>query len=98
LLKQLSTVGYDLALHHVGQSHVMEQVVSGFTRNDGAAIALPTSEHFLIPTMKGPLDVSPRTLLANDIINLRNYTNTPNSSLLELIKLNKTLYPGAFIK
>ncbi len=27
---------------------------------------------------------------------LRNYTNAPNSSLRELIGLNKQMYPGAF--
>jgi hypothetical protein len=37
--------------------------------------------------------MSPRSLLARDIWNLRRYTNTPNSSLQQLIELNKTMYP-----
>jgi hypothetical protein len=40
--------------------------------------------------------MSPRDLLARDIWNLRQYTNTPNSSLQQLINLNKTMYPEAF--
>jgi hypothetical protein len=35
---------------------------------------------------------------AQDISYLRNYTNAPNSSLQQLIQLNKTTYPGAFAK
>jgi hypothetical protein len=32
-------------------------------------------------------------LLAWDIMNLRQHTTTPNSSLQQLIELNKTMYP-----
>ncbi len=97
-LQCLSSVGDDLALHHVGQAHVMQQVAPGFTRAGGASIALPTAEHLGIPTLKGSFEGSARSLLARDISNLRNYTNAPNSSLIELIRLNKQLYPGSFTK
>ena len=97
-LQTLSTVGDDLALHHVGQSHAMEQAVLGFSRQGAAAIALPTAEHLAIPTIKGAFEGSARSLLANDIKNLRAFTNASNSSLQQLIELNKNLFPGSFAK
>jgi len=40
-----------------------------------------------------------REVLARDIFELRRvYPNIPNSSLKELIQMNKTMYPRAFIK
>jgi hypothetical protein len=40
-----------------------------------------------------------RQVLARDIIELiRVYPNVPNSSLQQLIQMNETMYPGAFIK
>jgi hypothetical protein len=40
-----------------------------------------------------------RQLLARDIFELRRvYQNIPNSSLQELIEMNKTMYPNAFLK
>src|SRR5471030_666874 len=53
----------------------------------------PEAQHAAIPTLGGAVDMSPRSLLARDIWNLRRYTNTPNSSLQQLIELNKTMYP-----
>lgn len=42
--------------------------------------------------------MTPRDLLANDIWNLRDFTEAPNASLQKLIQLNKQMYPGAFAK
>ncbi|WP_225865752.1 hypothetical protein [Dyadobacter aurulentus] len=40
-----------------------------------------------------------RQVLARDIFELRRvYPKVPNSSLQQLIQMNKTMYPGAFIK
>jgi hypothetical protein len=97
-LKARSVVGDGLDLHHVGQARMMEQTVAGYTRASGPAIALPRGEHALIPTLKGTASMTPRQLLARDIWNLRQLTNTPNSSLRELIRLNKAMYPGAFTR
>jgi hypothetical protein len=36
---------------------------------------------------------NPPGLLANDIRNNRNFTNTPNNALRDLINLNKSLHP-----
>jgi RHS repeat-associated protein len=95
-LRARSAVGDGLDLHHVGQAHAMEQIVPGYTRATAPAIALPQAEHAAIPTLRGAVDMSPRTLLARDIWNLRQYTNTPNSVLQQLIELNKTMYPESF--
>jgi DNA invertase Pin-like site-specific DNA recombinase len=47
---------------------------------------------------RGSVSMSPRSVLANDIMNLRNYTNAPNSSLKAVINLNKELFPETFAK
>jgi RHS repeat-associated protein len=92
-----SHVGDDLALHHVGQAHAMEQIVSGYERPTAPSIALPTGEHRLIPNLRGTVNLTPRQLLARDIWNLRTYTNAPNESLMQLIQMNRDMYPGAFL-
>jgi len=97
-LRARSAAGDGFDLHHVGQAHAMEQIVSGYSRATGPAIALPEAEHAAIPTLRGSVNMSPRSLLARDIWNLREYTNTPNSKLQQLIQLNKTMYREAFAK
>jgi RHS repeat-associated protein len=93
-----SIVGDDLVVHHVGQAYPLEELIPGYNRAYGPAISVPTAEHLQIPNLRGSINLTPRQVLANDIQNLRNYTNTPNSSLQELIQLNKQMYPGAFEK
>ncbi|KHF76626.1 hypothetical protein PJ15_0350 [Acinetobacter sp. neg1] len=39
---------------------------------------------------------SPRSLLVKDIMDMRNYTSTPNRSLIKLIEMNKKMYLTAF--
>jgi len=97
-LRHLSHVGDDLALHHVGQSHAMEQLISKYDTRTGPAIAIPTAQHRAIPNLTGSYTGTARDLLARDIRNLRNYTDAPNNSLRDLIRLNKELYPEAFTK
>lgn len=96
-LKSRST-GDMLDIHHVGQANPMEQVIPGYSRSNAPSIAIPRSEHQMIPTRKGPYTGSARDQLAKDIRDLRNYTNAPNSSLQDLIQLNKDMYPNAFRK
>ncbi len=97
-LKGASTAFDGLDIHHVAQSHPLQQIVSGYNRNSAPAIALPRAEHMAIPTLRGDYGGTARQLLAQDIINLRNYTNSPNSSLQSLIDLNKKMFPSAFTK
>ena len=49
-------------------------------------------------TLQGSVSMSPRSLLARDIRNLRLNTDAPNSVLQQLIELNKTMYPEAFAR
>ena len=98
VLKGRSIVGDGLDIHHAMQKNPAGQVVPNYNPLSAPSIALPRAEHAMIPTLRGPYTGSARSLLAKDIMDMRNYTNVPNSSLIELIKLNKQMYPAAFIK
>jgi RHS repeat-associated protein len=95
-LKGRSTPGDGTEIHHAAQKHPAGQAIPGYDPKSGPSIALPRGEHRDIPTMKGEYSGSARDLLAKDIRDLRNNTNAPNSSLRDLIQLNKDMYPGAF--
>ena len=95
-LKSRSVAGDGLDIHHAMQKNPAGQAVGGYNPANGPSIAVPRGEHSRIPTIKGEYTGSARDLLAKDIRDLRNYTNAPNSSLRELIDLNKQMYPGAF--
>ena len=97
-LKARSVVGDGLDIHHVAQAHPLEQVIPGYNRATGPAITVPRAQHSTIPTVRGPFTGIARDQLANDIWDLRNYTDAPNSSLQDLINLNKQMYPGPYTK
>ena len=97
-LKNRSKVGDNLDIHHVAQKHPANQIIDGYNSQNAPSIALPRKEHVRIPNSKGIYEGTARDLLANDIRNLRNYTNVPNSNLKKLIQLNKEMYPEAFKK
>ncbi len=78
------------------QKHPAGQVIAGYDSKTAPSIAVPKSKHNKIPNIKGDYSGNARGLLANDIKNSRNYTDAPNSSLRELISLNKSMYPDAF--
>jgi hypothetical protein len=97
-LKASSVVGDGLDIHHAVQAYPATQVIQGYDRLVAPSIAIPQAEHRLIPAITGEFSGTARDLLAKDILDLRNYTNAPTSSLQELIQLNKQMYPGAFSK
>ena len=97
-LQKASAVGDNLDLHHVLQSHPGGQVIPGYDRATAPAIALPTREHKRINTVRGAYTGTARDQLAKDIRDLRRHTNAPNSSLQQLIQLNKQMYPGPLRK
>ena len=97
-LKGRSVAGDGLDIHHAPQDQLAQQVLPGATRPSGPSIALPELEHRAIPRVRGATNLSPRDLLAMTVRDLRNFTNAPNSAIKDLINLNKTTYPGAFIK
>uniref|UniRef100_UPI001B7F8F4B RHS repeat-associated core domain-containing protein n=1 Tax=Thiobacillus thioparus TaxID=931 RepID=UPI001B7F8F4B len=87
-----------LQIHHVGQGNPMSQIIPGYQYNSAPAIVLPTEIHQAIPTVRGAVTGTARSQLAKDILDLRRYTDAPNSSLRELINLNKSMYPESFRK
>lgn len=88
--------GDELDMHHAGQAHQVEQVVSDYDRASGPAITVPRAEHVQIPTVRGPVSGSARDKSAEGIRDFRNYTDAPNSSLQEPIELNRTQFPESF--
>ncbi|MCR8851118.1 hypothetical protein NQ095_22120 [Rossellomorea sp. SC111] len=88
-----------LDAHHAGQKALMKKLVNNYNPNTAPAINVPKVGH----TIKGPNGIvsrstkgidNPRQLLARDITELRRvYDDIPNSSLKELIGLNKKMYP-----
>lgn len=88
--------------HHVGQRALMQDLIPGYDANTAPAILVPKVGH----TIKGPNGIvsrsvdglsTPRDVLARDIRELRRvYPDVPNSSLQDLIQMNKDAYPGAF--
>ncbi|URM33141.1 LXG domain-containing protein [Cytobacillus firmus] len=88
-----------LDAHHVGQKAAMKKLVDNYDLNTAPAINVPKVGH----TIKGPNGIvsrstkgidTPRQLLARDIRELRRvYDDIPNSTLKELIELNKKMYP-----
>ena len=87
-----------LDIHHTPQGQAARQIIPGYDYSNAPGIALPKGEHQRIPNMKGDATLLPRQQLAKDILNLRKYTNAPNSSLQSLIDLNKQLWPELYGK
>jgi RHS repeat-associated protein len=98
----LKGVEAGLEAHHVGQRALMKNFVPGYNANTAPSILVPKQGHTLGSGVlsRGTSSFSnARQVLARDIFELRRvYPNVPNSSLQQLIQMNKTMYPGAFIK
>jgi len=92
--------------HHVGQKALMKKFIPDYNWKNAPSIAVPTIGH----RIKGPKGIvsrsikgvsNVRNLIARDIKELRRVYGSqgiPNSSLQQLIQLNKSMYPNAFIK
>jgi hypothetical protein len=93
-----------LDAHHVGQKAVMDKFVPGYNPGTAPSILVPKVGH----TIRGPDGIvsrstdgftNAREVVARDIFELRRvYPDVPNSSLRELIDMNKTMYPGPMTK
>jgi hypothetical protein len=98
----LKGVEAGLEAHHVGQRALMKKFVPGYNANTAPSILVPKQGHTLGSGVlsRGTSGFSnARQVLARDIFELRRvYPNVPNSSLQQIIQMNKTMYPGAFIK
>lgn len=53
-----------LEIHHVPQAHPAEQVIPGYERRTGTAIAIPEDIHRVIPRIRGPYAGTPQELIA----------------------------------
>ncbi|SHF10628.1 DUF6443 domain-containing protein [Chryseobacterium vrystaatense] len=101
---ELKGVEIGLDAHHVGQGAVMKKLVAGFEYKTAPTILVPKLGHtqgsgVLSRSTSGFTDA--RQVVARDVFELRRVygeKGIPNSALQELIQLNKTMYPEAFIK
>ena len=95
-------VGLDA--HHVGQKALMNRFVPGYNASTAPSILVPKLGHTIgsgVVSRGSGGFTSARQVLARDIFELRRVyggQGIPNSSLQQLIQMNKTMYPGAFIK
>ena len=74
-------MGDGLEIHHAPQAHVAEQVSPAYSRVNEPAIALPRAEHQAMPTIRGSISINPRAMLAQEVSNLRNFTNATNQHI-----------------
>ena len=89
-----------LDAHHVGQQAAMKKLVPGYDPATSPTILVPKVGH----TIKGPNGIvsrsgqglnTARDVIARDINELRRvYPDIPNSTLQDLIDMNKNLYPA----
>jgi RHS repeat-associated protein len=93
-----------LDAHHVAQKALMGKFVPGYSASTAPSILVPKLGHtsgtgVVSRTTTGFTNA--RQVLARDIFELRRVYGSqgiPNSSLQELIRMNKTMYPTSFIK
>ena len=91
-----------LDAHHVGQKALMKKLIPEYDANTAPAILVPKEGH-TIRGLRGIVSRSlkglktPRQVLARDIRELqRVYPDIPHSKLLQLIRMNTSMYPKAF--
>lgn len=106
---ELQGLEVGLQAHHVGQKSLMGKLVPGYKSLIAPAILVPEIGHVINMPGIGRVAATrglggftnARSVIARDIFELRRvYGNQgiPNSSLQQLIQMNKTMYPEAFIK
>ncbi|MGD1318738.1 hypothetical protein [Chryseobacterium sp. 2R14A] len=93
-----------LDAHHAGQGALMKKLVEGYNYKTAPAILVPKLGHTIgtgVVSRSTSGFTNARQVLARDVFELRRVyggRGIPNSALQELIQMNKTMYPGAFIK
>jgi len=99
---ELKGVEAGLDAHHVGQKALMSEFIPGYDQKTAPSILVPKSGHTQGAGVvsRGKSGISnARQVLARDISELRRvYPNVPNSALEQLIRMNKAMYPAAFMK
>jgi len=104
LYEDLKSVETGLDAHHIGQKALMARFIPGYDFMKAPTILVPKEGH-TVRSAAGVVSramggfTNARQVLARDLLEMRRvYPNVPNNSLLELMELNKTMYPNAFIK
>ncbi|WPO84297.1 hypothetical protein SD427_08165 [Chryseobacterium sp. JJR-5R] len=98
-----------LQAHHVGQKSLMTKFVSEYNMLKAPSILVPELGHVKNIPGLGRMEITrgignftnARQVIARDIFKLRRVYGSqgiPNSALQELIQMNKTMCPSAFIK
>ena len=90
-----------LDAHHVGQKAMMKKLVTNYDEKTAPAILVPAEGHTVSKFEKGVVSrrvdeniTNVRDLIARDIHELRRvYPDIPNSSLRQLVDMNKRMYP-----
>ncbi len=102
--KEMRGIEKGLDAHHVGQSAVMKKLVAGYDHKLAPTILVPKLGHTIgtgVVSRSTAGFTSARQVVARDIFELRRVYKAqgiPNSALQELIQMNKTMYPAAFLK
>ncbi|WP_425549822.1 RHS repeat domain-containing protein, partial [Chitinophaga oryziterrae] len=96
-LEKNSVSGDKLDLHHVPQAHAANQIIPGYTRATGTAVALNEKVHRLIPRLKGSYLGSARELLARDAQNMRQVA-VPREVIQWIVDLAKKQHPNSYIR
>lgn len=90
-------------VNHAPQTREAELLVGGHSKVNKVghepSIRLPIDEHDAISAAQRARGstASARDLLAEEIRDLRNLTNAPNTKLQDLIKLNKETHPYDYL-
>jgi RHS repeat-associated protein len=89
-LKRRSAAHDGLDIHHLPQKHPAGQVIPGYDKKTGPAIAVPADEHRQIPTRKGTYTGTGSDLVAGDLDDLAKHTNAPASAIDDIrAQINK---------
>lgn len=93
--------GSGLEAHHVGQKALMKNFIPDYNFMTAPAILVPKLGHTLgsgVLSRSTRGFINARQVVARDVLELRRVYSIPNSQLLNLIQMNKQMYPKAFMK
>lgn len=93
-LKNRSPSGDGLDIHHVPQAKPAGQAIDDYDYWNAPAIAIPRSEHRVIPTQKGEYTGTAKDLVEQNLQELRVYTNAPEEQIQALQDLIESTFPG----
>lgn len=101
--RELTTLakGTGLEAHHVGQQALMKKFISDYNFMTAPAILVSKFGHTLgsgVVSRSTRGFINARQVVARDVLELRRVYAVPNSQLIELIQMNKQMYPKAFMK